>query len=292
VHLKTIIFLTIIALLLAAAYLVFSYERLGPNKSSRRLRVRQNLYVLQDKFNNLIYDEQAENLLKEAGYPLRITGRTYSLLRIIMVILLLLYFAFDTLINGVPFNMGNIVFALSLYLLTAPKSYMPISYILSKVKSLYTIEKNRECFLLYSMLLNEFNRDDDTTFQLYAILQKMAVYFNKIKPAMLKMLSQWKRNPEAALDLFAKEVGTAEAKDLAQILKSIDASNAVKARDVIKSRYQQFQTSRHETHRRMLKNRDLLGYTLVFIPMIAILFNMLNVYSQMIQDLLKFSNGR
>jgi len=209
-----------------------------------------------------------------------------------MVILLLLYFAFDTLINGVPFNMGNIVFALSLYLLTAPKSYMPISYILSKVKSLYTIEKNRECFLLYSMLLNEFNRDDDTTFQLYAILQKMAVYFNKIKPAMLKMLSQWKRNPEAALDLFAKEVGTAEAKDLAQILKSIDASNAVKARDVIKSRYQQFQTSRHETHRRMLKNRDLLGYTLVFIPMIAILFNMLNVYSQMIQDLLKFSNGR
>lgn len=246
---------------------------------------------MQEKLNNYIYDERAETLFKGAGYPFRLTGKSYSILRIIMVVVLILYFVFDNIINDIPFAMDNVILIGSLYLLTAPKGYLPVSYILSKLKSLYTLEKNRECFLLYSMLLNEFNRDNDTTFQLYAILQKMAVYFNKIKPAMLKMLSQWKRNPELALDHFAEEVGTVEAKDLAQILKTVDASDSAKAKDVIKSRYQQFQTSRHESHRRMLKNRDLIGYTIVLIPMLAILFNMVNVYSLMIQDLMKFVNN-
>lgn len=238
----------------------------------------------------LFLDESTDKLFRDAGFPPKLTAFNFSLFRLILFLLAFVLITLEWLLGNHPFPTSSVGLLAVAFALTSTKSQMPFAYLLKKLKELNTLKKNKECFLLYNMLLNEFYSEDQKPYNIYSILQKFSSYFETIKPAILKTLSVWKRSPEQALNLFAAEIGTEEARDLAQILKSIDVSGAAEARDIIKSRYEQFQTSRHEQHRRKLKNIDLCGYVAVFIPTIAILFNMVFVLGIAVQGLFQRLN--
>lgn len=238
------------------------------------------------------HDEATEKLFREAGLPTKLTAFNFFIFRLILLSLSFGVIISKWLWGNLPFPTSSICLLAAAFAFTSTKNQMPLTYLLKKLREINTMNKNKECFLLYNMLLNEFYTDDHKSHNVYALLQKFSIYFDKIKPAIVKTLSVWKRNPEQALNLFSSEIGTEEARDLAQILKNVDASGPAQARDIIKSRYEQFQTSRHEHHRRKLKNIDLFGYIAVFIPTIAILFNMVFVLGLAVQGLFQRLNYR
>lgn len=289
-NLEYLVYSVSFLLIIFSAHLLYSSQFSDSNKRMLLFRYKDNFKRIKTGFRNHLYDEKAEKLLKEAGHPLRLTSQQFLAIRMFLLMFCVVLVSINWYSSGNPIPLSNIGIIVSVYLLTSTKNYLPLYYLLKKLKNIYNSEKNRECFLLYSMLLNEFYIDDNRPYNVYSILQKFSAYFDKIKPAIYKSLAVWKRNPESALDIFASEIGTEEAKDLAQILKSVEETSADKARDIIKSRYEQFQTSRHEHHRRTLKNIDLIGYIVVFVPTIAILFNMIFVLGLAVQSLLQRLN--
>ncbi|KNZ70335.1 hypothetical protein Tfer_0895 [Thermincola ferriacetica] len=291
-YLEYAVYLAVFGMIFAAAYLMNSVPRIGIPKNVRRYQLKRNLDTVWDRLKTSLYDESAEKMLKEAGYPLRLNSSRYNLARFVLSYMAVTIVLLDWLAEGGRFPWSDLGMVGVFYVLTVPKPGWPVFYLLRKVRDYDRLDKNRECFVLYSMLLNEFSIDDDRTCSLYFMLQKMSVYFTRIRPALHKTLALYKRDPEQALDAFAAEVGTPEARDLAQILKSVDATTPARARDLIQSRYDQFRISRHENHRRRLKNRDLVGYVITIGPVMAILFNMLTVYWQMVQDLMNFVQSR
>jgi len=286
------VYLAVFGMVCAAAYLINSMPRLSIPKSVRRYQLKRGLDTAWERLTTTLYDDTAEKLLKEAGYPLRLNSSRYNLVRFVLSYMAVGIVLLNWLADGGRFPWSDLGMVGVFYVLTMPKPGWPAPYLLRKVRDYDRLDKNRECFVLYSMLLNEFSIDDDRSYSLYSMLQKMSAYFNKIRPALYKALALYKRDPEQALDAFAAEIGTPEARDLAQILKSVDATTPARARDLIQSRYEQFRISRHENHRRRLKNRDLVGYVITIGPVMAVLFNMLTVYWQMVQDLMNFVQSR
>ncbi len=291
-YLEYAVYLAVLGMVCTAAYLMNSIPRPGVPKSVRRYRLKRGFDSVWERLKTGLYDDTAERLLKEAGNPLRLDSSRYNLVRFVLSYMAVGIALLDWLTEGGWFPWSDLGMVGAFYVLTMPKPGWPVPYLLRKARDHDRLDKNRECFVLYSMLLNEFSIDDDRTYSLYSMLQKMSVYFDRIRPALHKALSLYKRDPGQAMDTFAAEIGTPEARDLAQILKSVDASTPARARDLVQSRYEQFRTSRHENHRRRLKNLDLVGYIITIGPVMAILFNMLNVYWQMVQNLMKFVQTR
>lgn len=278
------------SMMLGAAYFILQIPSISNSYQDLDYRfyvqkLKKNIYA---SFNN----HRAEKIFREAGYPLHLTGFRFSLLKGGLLLLTLLFFTGKMLIQNGPINLYPLFWGIAFLLATSTGEYSLLSYLLNKLAALKNKEKNKECFLLYSMLLNEFNIVEDRPFNLYSILQRFSLYFEHIKPALLKSLAIWKRNPDEALELFATEVGTPEARDLSIMLKAVDLTVPANARDIIKSRYEQFQTSRHEHHRRTMKTKDLIGYIIFFIPTLAILFNMVFVLGLAVQNLLVRLNSR
>lgn len=287
-NIDMLIYFISLFLILAAAYIIACLPSISQNYYS--INYKYYVQKLKEKAYASFCDTNMDILFKEAGYPFNLTSLRFNLLRFSLLLLLTVYFIKSILIKN-SFSPFKLLIIILIYIITSPNDYSLVIYTLKKMKRLHNLKKNKECFLLYSMLLNEFNINDNRSYNLYSILQRYSIYFHKIKPAILKTLALWKSNPDKALDSFAIEIGTNEAKDLAQILKTVDLTNSDSAKDLIKSRYDQFQTSRHEYHRRAMKNKDLLGYIIFFIPTLAILFNMVFVLGLAVQNLLQKLNS-
>lgn len=288
-YLEVLVYLFVFSLMLAGLRLLTSMNYV----SIRHFKTQgygSIVNSISKTLKSYLHNDSTDKLFKDAGFPLQLTGLRFTTLRLAFLFGGLAFTVTKWLLNETLFPYSSIGLIFSIYLLTSSGDYMPTVYLLRKIQKLNNIDKNRECFLFYSMLLNEFYMDDGRPYNMYSILLKFSSYFRKIKPALYKCISIWKRNPDHALDLFASEIGTAEAYDLVQILKSVDAANVDQARDIIKSRYEQFQTNRHEQHRRTLKNLDLIGYIIVILPTLAILFNMVFVLGIAVQNLLERVN--
>lgn len=270
----------------AAALLLHSDQYGYYGRSLYSLIYNTNVSRLRRSMASLLNNESNEQLFREAGNPLGLTGLAFSFLRITALLAGITLALFKWVINSTTFPLSTLILYVLFYYLSSTGKFMPVRYLLKKLKQINKRDKNRECFLLYSMLLNEFYIEEEKPYNMYAVLLRMSNYFNAIKPALYKTLAVWKRNPSLAMDFFASEVGTEEARDLAQIIKSVDTANTSDARDIIRGRYEQFQTNRHEQHRRILKNVDLAGYIVVFVPTIAVLFNMVFVMGLAVQNLL------
>lgn len=288
-YLEVIVYLIAFTLMFKAVRILTGGEY-GSIRHLKTQGYRSVLNNLNKTLKSYIHKDSTEKLFKDAGFPLQLTGFRFTALRLAFLFGGTSLSIIKWSLNSTPFPYSNIGLVIAIYFLTSTKDYMPMVYLLKKIQRLNNLDKNRECFLLYSMLLNEFHMDDGRPYNLYSVLLKFSSYFVKIKPALYKCIAMWKRSPDHALDLFAAEIGTEEAYDLVQILKSVDAANVDQARDIIKSRYEQFQTNRHEQHRRTLKNLDLIGYIIVIVPTIAILFNMVFVLGIAVQNLLERVN--
>lgn len=288
-YLEVFIYLVVFSLMFAAIRILTASE-FGNIRQLKTQVYRSTYNSMNKSLKSYLQNDYTEKLFKDAGFPLQLTGFRFTTLRLVFLFTGISLSFMKWLFYSTPFPYSTVVLVFAIYFLTSTQDYMPMVYLLKKIQKINNIDKNKECFLLYSMLLNEFYMDDGRPYNMYSVLLKFAPYFRKIKPSLYKCIAMWKRNPDRALDLFAAEIGTEEAYDLVQILKSVDAANVDLARDIVKSRYEQFQTNRHEQHRRTLKNVDLIGYIIVIVPTIAILFNMVFVLGIAVQNLLERVN--
>ena len=271
-----------------AAALIYSLQFVESKKSVHRLRLMNSVKKRADGILDTLYNENLDRLLHSIGRPLSLDSVKYNLVRCLLLGGWFIYITADWyLFEGrYPYNIASLI--LALYIFTQPVKGLPLFYILEKLKDLQLREKNKECFTLYSMVQNEFYTDVDRPLNMYATLNKLKPYFKAIDKALGKAILLWKRNPAEALDAFAVEVGTEEAKDLAQILKNVDLSSPQDARDILDSRYEQFVTKRHENHRRYRNNIGLIGYVAALLPVFAVIYNAMVIFNLEKQELLKF----
>lgn len=291
-YLESIVFVFSFALIVLAALIIYNLQYIEATGKVYRLRVFQQLRAKTAKTATGFYHEELEKRLISAGRPLGINSVAFNVLRWSVAIGWLFYLNFQWFMHRGPYPYKYLSLLLLLILSTQPYQGLPLFRMLDKLNEFRMREKNKELFTLYSMIQNEFYTDVERPLNMYATLNKLKPYFKAIDKAIGKAILLWKKDPAAALDAFALEVGTAEARDLAQILKNIDVSDPKDARDILDSRYDQFVTKRHEHHRRYRNNLGLIGYVAALLPVFAVIYNVLVIFNLEKQDLLRFISQR
>ncbi|MCL4439221.1 MAG: hypothetical protein M1609_01095 [Firmicutes bacterium] len=289
---EAVVYVISLSMVISAALIIYNLQFLENQRTVYRLRLLEQVRKNTAKTVTGFYNEQLERLLVSTGRPFGLNSIRYNLLRLSILGGWFIYLNSRWLIykGRYPYNILSLI--VSLLILSHPYKGLPLFRLLGKINELRLREKNKECFTLYSMIQNEFYTDLDRPLNMYATLNKLKPYFKAIDRALGKAILLWKKSPAKALDAFAVEVGTEEAKDLAQILKNIDASNPKDARDILDSRYEQFVTKRHESHRRYRNNLGLIGYVAAFLPVFAVIYNAMVVFNLEKQDLLRFLSQR
>ncbi len=277
-----------LGLVLRAAIEINNLQFYHQKKTVYRLRLMDQLKEGSSRAANVFYNPRLERLLVTAGRPLALSSVRYNLVRFGLLGGWLLYLNIRWFIEQGRYPVNVLFLILAASIVTQPRKGLPLYYFLVKFKDLRLRVKNKECFILYSMIQNEFYTDSERPLNMYATLNKLRPYFRAIDRALGKAIFLWKKNPAEALDAFAVEVGTEEAADLAQILKNVDLSSPEDARDLLDSRYDQFVTKRHEHYRRYRNNLGLIGYIAVFLPVFAVIYNAMVIFNLEKQELLKF----
>lgn len=287
-YLEEIVFVIALFMVFWAAAIIYSRPFGGRNSTVYRLRLMARARQKTSSLLSRLQNDRLERLLTSAGKPLSLNSVNYSLIRITILGGSMLYINLAWLLgeHRYPYNVACLFIAL--FILTQPCKGLPVFYLLEKIKELRIREKNKECFTLYSMIQNEFYSYGDKPLNMYSTLYKLKPYFKSIDKALGKAILLWKRNPSQAMDAFAEEVGTEEARDLAQILKNVDASSPKDAKDILDSRYEQFITKRHESHRRHKNNIGLVSYVAALLPVFAVIYNVMVIFNLEKQALLKF----
>jgi len=282
------IFAVAFAMVSWAAAILYNLQLNHRHKTIYRLRLMSKAKDATGKMFTTLHNEELDKLLIYAGRPLSLNSIKYNTIRFSVLGGIFLYITLNWVIsdNGYPYNIGCLI--LALLILTHPLKGLPLFYLLDKLNELRIREKNKECFTLYSMIQNEFYTDCDNPLNMYSTLYKLKPYFTTIDKSLGKAILLWKKNPSQALEAFAAEVGTEEARDLAQIIKNVDISSPQDAKDILDSRYDQFVTKRHESHRRYKNNIGLIGYVAALLPVFAVIYNVMVIFNLEKQALLKF----
>ena len=281
------------SLIVLAAIMIYNLQFLDNRNAVFRLRLLKQLRAgIRGGTVSAFYNDNLERVLNSAGRPWGVNSVRYNMLRFVILGGWFLSFNLNWIVseNRYPYNLLCLTVALVIF--SHPYNDLPIFKLLEKVRDFRLREKNKECFTLYAMIQNEFYTDLEQPLNMYATLNKLKPYFKAIDKALGKAVLLWKNSPSQALDAFALEIGTEEAKDLAQILKNVDVSTPKDARDILASRYEQFVTKRHENHRRYRNNIGLIGYVAAFLPVFAVIYNAMVVFNLEKQELLKFITQR
>ncbi|MFP3470769.1 hypothetical protein R0J90_12075, partial [Micrococcus sp. SIMBA_144] len=89
----------------------------------------------------------------------------------------------------------------------------------------------------------------------YSVLRNIQPYFEMISTPFNKLLTGWSNNdgPSKALDNFAKELGTKEARTLASVIKNLDEVERETALESLKGMNNMFARNQIENYRRRRK---------------------------------------
>ncbi len=285
---EMVIYILAFTMVIVGAVIISNLQFINSKRPVYRLRLMNQVKERTNKVMHNFYNDSLEKLFLSTGKPLSLNSIKYNVIRFFVLSCWFIYINVNWLTykGCYPYNLVTLI--LAVFIFSQPYKGFPLFYLLEKLKELRLRERNKECFTLYSMIQNEFYTDCDRPLNMYATLNKLKPYFKAVDKALGKAILLWKKNPSEALDAFALEVGTEEARDLALILKNVDISSPKDARDILDSRYDQFVTKRHETHRRYRNNIGLIGYIAAFLPVLAVIYNAMVIFNLEKQELLKF----
>ncbi len=229
---------------------------------------------------------KSEKLFKEAGYPLGLTAIKWDLIRVICVVLVFLnYVIYPWLNSGGP-QIG-IFFLLTVITLSTEPSFGKFSlmyFVLNRLISYKKAKRNAELFSLYDMLVSEIQMMNNTRVNIYSLLRALTPYFTELNGTLKRLMSNWTSDlgPDEALDLFAIEIDTPEAKSLATVLKTFDNNDKKTILTSLIGMEDMFVTSQIENYRKRRK----LYVDLANLPVLAahwlILFNFIIVIINMV----------
>lgn len=287
---KFVVYFFYMVMIIGAAYIIYAQPFDNGRRRIQRLILTERIRKGANRFTAGLKEERLEVSLRKAGYPLGLNSLSFQIIRLSMLVVWLVSIFSGWLFSSNPFPMNSFAFACLFFVFTMPVRNTPFSMLLDKLAQSHLREKNKEVFTLYSMIDNEFISSNGSPLTMYSLLNKLQPNFSSIKPAIGKAILLWRNNPSLALDAFANEVGTAEAKDLANILKNVDATGPAEALDILQNRREQFLTMRHEIYRRYQKNRGVRDYAITFGASLLVMFNMLVLFYQEYKEMMRFLN--
>lgn len=254
--LPIIVKVTSILIALLAGYLVYSGLSNRLEKQHYQFRIRQAVNGRKEEFKKKASTSKTEMLLKEAGYPLGINGLRYELIKWGTLIFLLLNYLFYPYLTTGDFNPLIILGILFGTIFFNPNfAYSLTRFILKRLISYKQTKRNSELFSLYDMLISELQMMQTTRVNAYSLIRTLKPYFKEIEGPLNLLLVNWTSDagPEYALDVFAEDIGSNEAKSLANVLKKFDENRRETLLQSLKGMEDMFITSQIENYRRKRK---------------------------------------
>jgi hypothetical protein len=271
-----------------AGYLVYSGLASRMEKQHLRLRFKESIREEREKFVEKSSTGKNENLLKEAGYPLGINGLRWELIKWSLLIFTVTnYIIYPFIATGDYSLIAPLLILVGMVLIMPTFPYSITRFILNRLIGYKKAKRNSELFSLYDMLISELQMMQNTRINSYSLIRTLKPYFKELEGPLTRLLSGWTNDegPEVALDAFAKEIGTNEAKSLANVLKKFDENKRETILQSLQGMEDMFITSQIENYRRRGKlyvdlanlpikaahGLIILNFIIVVITMVSIL---------------------
>ncbi|OXM82427.1 hypothetical protein [Paenibacillus rigui] len=269
-----------------AAYLV--HRRLRSPVSLKHLTRLQYM-----RLQRWLHHPELEERLAGSGYPLRLNAWRIQSLRYGIAFVWLINNLYDAVIQWEEQPWPRLVLQLwgpvVLLLMTNTKASL-LTYFLRKWKEVDDGEKNRELFMIYSMIADELKASGRRRLNLHTLLTKLRDYTIRIKPSLHKGLRRFDEGAHAALKVIAEDIGTREAKELCKLLADLELTPPEELSALVDAREESYTQMLRENRRRRRKFFGNLAYGAAFSPLLIYLWNALNIAQQYVTDLARNTN--
>ncbi|TDF94122.1 hypothetical protein [Paenibacillus piri] len=277
----------VICLLYAlAAYLV--HRRLRTPVSIKHMTRLQYL-----RLKSWLQHPELERRLERTGYPLRLNAAQIQSIRYGLAVIWLLNTGYDLFVHwrlqSIPAILLQVWGPVVWLLLTNTKASV-LTYFLSKWKEVDDGEKNRELFMIYSMIADELKGTGRRRLNLHTLLTKLRDYTVRIKPSLNKGLRVFDEGAHEALRVIAEDIGTREARELCKLLADLELTPPEDVSALVDAREESYTQMLRENRRRRRKFFGNLAYAAAFSPLLIYLWNALNIAQQYVTDLAKSTN--
>jgi hypothetical protein len=273
-----------------AGYLFYSGLSSREERIRSRLKLRQGFQEQKHKFMSKAQHSKEDLQLNQAGNPLGFNGIRYRIVRIIVIVAFTLNYMVLPIIMIEDIKIIAVFVVITLIILTEPKfKYSLYNFLINKLIEFRQSKRNSEIFQLHDLLISEIDMMSNNRVNTYSILKNLHPYFEHIKADLTKLLRNWKNDPDNALEAFANDIGTKEARALASVLMRLDANEREVATEALKSHGELFAKSQIEAYRRRKKLFADLGAIPVRITHFLIILNFICIIVYMVMDILKNS---
>lgn len=186
-------------------------------------RIRETIMAMGDK--------SSDEVFQNAGINLSVAR--YTAIRNLSAILAISYIVVEMLLAGIPAVKMQLILAMALYFVTAPKEYggkkkTPTLFkkALDVIKKGYQDKKDEELMNLVSQLKNMIVTQKDNPKSADYILETLMRFSNITAPVFMSALSLVRRGrPDEAYRDFAKKFDTKLGSDFAAIIGKLDQMN-------------------------------------------------------------------
>ncbi|MDQ0255486.1 hypothetical protein J2S74_002868 [Evansella vedderi] len=238
-----------------SGYLVYSGLSTKTERIQSRLRVKQKFRAQKDQFVDTSMNSPTEELLKEAGYPLKLNAVRFNILRLSLIALFVINYIIIPLVFKGSYSTWAVIGVVAAWFLTsATFSYSLVRWIISKVIDFRAAKRNAELFVLYDLLISEIEMMTNNRVNTYNLIRNLFPYFEEIRKPIRDLLLNWNEiGPAKAIDIFVEDIGTKEAYTLGSVLKTLDQNKRETALEGLRSMNDVFVKSQIENYRRRRK---------------------------------------
>jgi hypothetical protein len=278
--------LIVCLLYVLAAYIV--HRRLRNPMSVKHMSRLQYM-----RLRSWLHHPELDRRLERTGYPLGMNARKIQSLRYGLALFWLINSLYDISFHWVMQSLPALLLQLwgpiVLLLATNTKASL-LTYFLSKWKEVDDGEKNRELFMIYSMIADELKGIGRRRLNLHTQLTKLRDYTVRIKPSLNKGLRLFDEGASSALHAIAEDVGTKEARELCKLLADLELTPQEDISALVDAREESYTQMLRENRRRRRKFFGSLAYAAAFSPLLIYLWNALNIAQQYVTDLARSTN--
>ncbi|MDO6657426.1 hypothetical protein [Anaerobacillus sp. 1_MG-2023] len=242
-------------LAITSAKLVYSGMSSQTERIQTRLRIKQSMRSNREKVIQSVNQSSLEERLKIADYPLGFNAfRYYILFGLILSFLIVNYIIVPIILNG-KYELFGALMVTGIFVILQPWRPLLIGFILKRLAEYKQTKRNAEVFMLYDLLINELDMMEHSRINAYSILRNIQPYFEMISTPFNKLLTGWSTDegPSRALETFAKELGTKEARTLVSVLKTLDEVERETALQSLRGMNNMFARNQIENYRRRRK---------------------------------------
>ena len=213
-----------------------------------------------------------EEKFRAIGYPFGITVKKYQMARYLLFFILLMQITANVLTGG-----QTIWLFLPFFWIFLTSQWSPIfDWMYSEFKKNHDDNKNRELYMLYTMISDEL-KYSPTKRSVYHLIRKLKIHTHSILPAINRGLSESSNGTSVMMRFISDEINTAEAVIVCQMIHDLEKSDSDQIMHLLKSREEAYQVAQSDKRK---KKRNTLGHilaSLAFAPLMIYLFNVLLV---------------